>query len=132
MQHEPIIFQSPIGQPTIGEAEVSRHSSASRITIATLWVVGGLLGGTACIIVPGVHLITTWGLPLLGIIMAVRTIRRDVVIHQPQGTCPSCGAGLQLPGGAVGDSGWQACPGCKTQLRIFPQAAMQPEKVAQE
>lgn len=126
MSAEPIIFQGPEGEPTVGEGDVERFSTAGRITIATLWVVGGLLGGTACIIVPGVHLITTWAFPLLGIMMAMRTMRREVVIQQPQGLCPSCNQRLNLPGGATSDPGWQKCPSCHDALKIRPQTATAP------
>jgi hypothetical protein len=122
MPTESIILQAPNGKQTAGSAEILRYSNANRIIRASLFVLGGLIGGTVCILIPIVHLITTWGLPLLGIVMAIRTMRRDVVIHQPQGTCPNCNEHIQLPGGAASDPEWQVCSHCKTHLQIRPLA----------
>lgn len=122
MPKETIVIHAAAGAETAGEADIMRYSTASRITRAALWVIGGLLGGTACIIIPVVHLFTTWGLPLLGIFMAVRTMRREVVIHQPTGMCPNCKEMIQLAGGAADDPGWQVCPNCKATIHVRPQA----------
>ena len=126
MSKESIVIQAAAGEETAGEAEVVRYSTASRITQATLWIIGGLLGGTACIIIPVVHLFSTWGLPLLGIFMAVRTMRREVVIYEPTGTCPNCKGKIELAGGAANDPEWQVCPHCKTAIQVRPQAAISP------
>lgn len=126
MPKESIILEAPNGVETAGEAEIARYSIASRISQAALWVIGGLLGGTACIIIPVVHLFTTWGLPLLGVLMAVRTMRREVVVHQPEGTCPKCNEQIQLPGGAANDPEWQVCPRCKTTIQVRAQTTVSP------
>lgn len=126
MSQESIVIQVAAGEETAGEAEVVRYSTASRITQATLWVIGGQLGGTACIIIPVVHLFSTWGLPLLGILMSVRTMRREVVIHQPSGTCPACNEKIELAGGAANDPEWQVCPHCKKAIQVRHKAAVSP------
>ena len=133
MPQESITFVNPDGGEapgTPGTAEVIRYSSVSRITRATLFVLAGLIGGTACIIVPVVHLFTTWGLPLIGILVAMRTMRKTVVVHQPEGVCPHCKEQIQLSGGALIDDEWQVCPLCKSKLRVRVQAEPMPPTTA--
>src|SRR5262245_39595979 len=116
MPQESITLQAENGVTKPGRAEVFRYSNANRIIRASLWVIAGLFGGTACIIVPVVHLFTTWGFPLLGIFMAVRTIKREVSIHQVEGTCPICDQPIDIAGGALIDQEWQMCQHCKEKL----------------
>ncbi len=123
MPEEPIRFEDQQNQFTLGTAEVVRYSTLARTTTATLYIVGGVLGGTVCILIPLVHLITTWALPLLGIFMGVRALRRHVVLYQPQGQCPHCGKPMQLPGGSIDDADWQHCPHCQAILTVLLQQA---------
>ena len=123
MPMEPITVEAPDGRTSQGQAEVIRYSNASRITRATLFVIAGLIGGTVCIIVPVVHLVTTWGFPLIGILLANRTMKREVSIHQPAVPCPHCGQAIEIAGGALIDSEWQVCPHCRTKLVYRAQAA---------
>jgi hypothetical protein len=122
MAQEPVVVQTEDGQTSTAQAEVVRYSNAERITKATLFVIAGLIGGTVCIIVPVLHFITTWGFPLLGILMAMRTMKREVSILQPQGPCPGCGQPLDMAGGAMIDEEWQVCPLCRAKLvfRVEP------------
>ena len=121
MPEEPIRFEDQQNQFTLGTAEVVRYSTLARTTTATLYIVGGVLGGTVCILIPLVHLITTWALPLLGIFMGIRALRRHVVLYQPQGPCPHCGKPMQLPGGSIDDADWQHCPHCQAILTVLLQ-----------
>jgi hypothetical protein len=102
---------------------VARYSDAQRITLGTLYIVGGLVGGTVCLVVPVVHLFTTWGLPLVGILLGWRQFKRRVVIYQPAGVCPSCEQRLDLVGGSFDDPSWQICPHCKSVLRVEPETS---------
>ena len=99
-------------------AEVVRYSPVNRVVKASLFVLGGLLAATACIVIPIVHLFTTWGFPLLGILMAVRTMRREIVVTQVEGDCPTCGQKIGLPGGALNEPAWQVCPTCQAKLNV--------------
>jgi hypothetical protein len=118
MAQERIIIQGPDGCQQPCEAEVIRYSTASRVTYANLYIIGGLLAGTVCIVVPIAHLITTWGFPLLGIYMAIRTLRCKIVILPQECTCPACGERMQLTGGSIDDAEWQKCPQCNATLRV--------------
>jgi hypothetical protein len=109
------------GPAATGEAvDVARYSDVARIAIGTLWIVGGVLGGLMFIIVPVVHLITTWALPLGGILLGLRAYKRRLVVYQVTATCPACHEPIDLVGGSVDDPAWQTCPKCKTPLKVRP------------
>lgn len=106
---------------TTGEARgvVTPISSASRTIRAVLYVVLGLLGGAACIIIPVLHLITTWGLPLIGVIAAVRISRARADVGEIVGACPACDETIALPGGRIGIEPMHAqCPKCRAALGV--------------
>lgn len=119
MAHEPVVLEDESGKTKPGQAaDIARYSDAMRITIGTLYIVGGLVGGTVCLVVPVAHLITTWALPLGGIFMGIRAYKRRIVIYQALGVCPTCGEAIELVGGSVDDRSWQTCPKCKAVLRV--------------
>jgi hypothetical protein len=118
---ELVVFQSISGATRPGQADdVARYSEALRITIGVLYIVGGLLGGTACIVVPIVHLVSTWALPLCGILLGLRAFKRRVVVCRPAGICPSCNEPIELVGGSIDDLAWQVCPRCGAAVRVRP------------
>lgn len=119
MAQEPVVISNESGASRPGQAaDVARYSDVLRITIGTLYIVGGFVGAGMCIVVPVVHLISTWALPLFGILMGVRAFKRRVVIYQPAGVCPTCGQAIELVGGSVDDPSWQTCPRCKAVLNV--------------
>ena len=119
MPQEPVVFANQSGSSRAGQAaDIARYSDATRITIGTLYIVGGLVGGTVCLVVPVAHLLTTWALPLGGIFMGIRAFKRRVVIYQVAGVCPTCGEAIDLHGGSIDDPSWQTCPKCNAVLRV--------------
>ena len=110
----------------VGEAaDVARYSDAARLTIGTMWIIGGFLGALMFIIVPVVHLITTWALPLGGILLGLRAYKRRVVFYQVAGTCPACRESIELVGGSIDDADWQSCPKCGIALAVRAAAPQQ-------
>src|SRR6187399_125714 len=89
MSEEIVCIQAPDGRQASGSAVFVHYSTGGRVTRAILYVFGGLVAGTACIIVPIVHLFSTWGFPLLGVVMAMRTMRRHFVIDRLDAVCPT-------------------------------------------
>ncbi len=118
MQAETITLIAPDGRETSGTAEVSRTTDAGRAIKAVLYAVGGLLLGGACIIVPFVHLVTTWALPIGGIWMAMRTMDRKHTFVAIDGVCPSCGKPLHLIEQGVDGGPTQDCPHCDQRLQV--------------
>lgn len=90
--------------------------------MACVYAVGGLLGAFACILIPIVHLITTWALPIAGVYLARRTLKREVLVYDIEGRCPACGKPITLAGGATNEPVWQACPECQAPLRVCVRA----------
>ena len=119
MAQEAVIIENARGETSAGEAaDAAHYSDAARITIGTLYIVGGLVGGTVCILVPIVHLITTWAMPLLGIVLGVRALKRRTVFYQITGVCPSCNKPAEFNGGSIDDPKWQTCPMCGATLKF--------------
>ena len=99
MPSEPVTIDAAGDQrrTTTGKAEdVARYSDAARIAIGTLWIVGGFAGGAMFIVVPIVHLVSTWALPLGGILLGMRAFKRRVVLYNVAGTCPACGEAVEF------------------------------------
>ena len=95
------------------------HGSTSRTVKAAAIMVAGFAGGGACIIVPGLHLVTTWALPLLGIVLGLRAYRTQASIDGGQGACPACGKPIDLIPIKVGaDLASMTCPSCKEPVAI--------------
>ncbi len=93
-----------------------RYGATSRRLRAAGLIAAGFLGGTACIIVPVLHLVTTWALPLLGIWLGLRALRIPVKVLDVRGRCPGCGEPLELFGGEPSDP--RTCPGCGRALEL--------------
>jgi hypothetical protein len=72
--------------------EITRYNLAIRLTRSLPIFVGSVILGAATIIVPGVHLISTWFIPLLGSGIALYVFRVHARIGTIDGRCPSCEA----------------------------------------
>lgn len=116
---EPIALIGPDGARAPARGLVYRHGPAGRWSKAVAFVVGGLVLGAGCIIVPGLHLITTWGLPLLGLLLGLRAYRCVAEVHEIEGVCPACGEAVGPHGGRVtGEPLTTTCPRCTAAIRV--------------
>ncbi len=112
------------GRTASAGAVIDRYPSGARIGTAVAFFVGGFMGAAACIIVPILHLITTWALPLAGILMGLRTLRIEHRLGRIAGTCPLCEQQIELRGGPVKASNWRVCPSCRKDVElVLPPAA---------
>lgn len=118
MTRETVTLRSAEGAESEGTAEVVRPSGVRRAIVATVFVVGGIVGGLAFIIIPIVHLFTTWALPLIGVLMAIRVMRRELSIHRLDGVCPACRNEIHEYDRGGDDPAWQLCPRCDARLAI--------------
>lgn len=117
MPEETVTLSTADGAASLpASAEIARHGTTRRALTAAALVVAGLAGGAACIIVPVVHLVSTWGFPLLGIFLAYKTWQTPEKLVQLEGKCPACGEAVELFGGGLSDE--RTCPNCKATLRI--------------
>ena len=114
---EEVITWTAAGRQAKATAEVDRYGPAARTMRAGLFIGGGLLGGGACIIVPVLHLITTWALPLLGIVLGARAYKTEMKLYALTGPCPACNVPIQLAGGAAHEL-ILSCPKCGEKLEV--------------
>jgi len=101
-----------------GQADVVRRGRAGRLARALLLAVAGLLLGAAFIVVPILHLFTTWIFPMLGIGLGVWVYRIAIVVKEVRATCPDCGEAMRVRVGALEEYHWIRCPSCATPLRL--------------
>ncbi len=113
-----ITLRTQDGRIAAAAATIERYSEAARIGKAVGFFVGGFVMGGACIIVPVLHLITTWALPLAGIVLGLRTLKIEQKLTRINGTCPACTQRIELRDGPVKANIWRVCPECDKDLEI--------------
>lgn len=101
-------------------ATIVHFSASQRFGKAALFLVGGVGLGAALIVVPILHLITTWALPLAGTIGCVNTLRTRSRLRDIDGVCPACENTLQHKGGRAVFPMRIDCPDCRRPLSIEP------------
>ena len=117
MSEEPVILEAADGKTAPAVAELVRYSPGARRWRAAMFIVGGVVLGVSCSVVPGPHMLVTVWLPALaGIWLARRTLRTEIKVVQIEGTCPACGRSLDLFGGSAADP--RECRRCQTSLTL--------------
>jgi len=106
------------GRTAPAAAVIDEYPSGVRLATAVAFFAGGFMGAAACIIVPILHLVTTWALPLAGILMGLRTLRIEHRLGSITGTCPLCEQRITLRGGPVKASNWRVCPSCRKDVEV--------------
>ncbi len=115
-----ITLRAESGETAPADATIERYPEAARIGKAVAFIVGGIVLGTGCTIIPGPHMVVTfWALPLAGIFMARRAWRIDKRFSRINGTCPACTKAIELRGGPIKASNWRVCPECRKDLEIL-------------
>lgn len=114
-----ITLRSEDGETAPADATIEQYPDSARIGKAVAFFAGGFALGGACIIVPIAHLITTWALPLAGIVLGLRTLRIDRAFGPITGRCPLCGKPVELRGGPIKASNWRVCPKCGKDLEVL-------------
>lgn len=102
-----------------GTAEVTRFSGSQRLMKAVGVGVGGTILGLCTIIIPGLHFVTTWLLPLLSIGIAIYLYGRKGAVAAVKTTCPACGDPIEAEGGAWEEPMWVRCPKCQAPLQVI-------------
>lgn len=116
MTEEPVTLKTAEGATGVAAAQVERYTPGARRGKAALFIVGGILGGAACIIIPVLHLITTWGLPVLGIVLGLRALRTEFRVYSVSGRCPACDEVVEIVG--LSPDHPRPCPRCRTELSV--------------
>jgi hypothetical protein len=100
-QEVQITLRSEQGATRPATATLTRYERGERMGRAAGFAALGLLGAGIFVFVPAVHLITTWLLPLAGLIAARSAWRTEAKLTDARGECPACGAKITLSGGSA-------------------------------
>ena len=117
----PLRFELRKGEVTrAGVAHARPISDAARVGRAVAFLLLGLVGAVACLLIPVLHLITTWALPLAGAVAAAHALRTRVRVGAVRGECPSCGQEVDLEVASTTEAVQALCPGCRTLIEVAP------------
>ncbi|MCB9761837.1 MAG: hypothetical protein H6739_18550 [Alphaproteobacteria bacterium] len=114
-----VTLRADTGGTTTTRAELTRPEDGARIGKSVGLMLGGVLLAIPFLFVPGVHLFTTWALPLAGAIAAYSTFRTRAKLGRVEGTCPACQAAITLEGGRVTEKMYDDCPQCSRPLQLL-------------
>lgn len=109
---------SQTGRSGAGSATFSTVDPGSRAGKAAAFLIGGVALAGVCIMIPIVHLITTWLFPVLGAAMAWKTWTTELTLDTVDAACPECGAALGWRDMGARFPLRESCPSCDTQLQI--------------
>ncbi|MCB9693953.1 MAG: hypothetical protein H6736_19265 [Alphaproteobacteria bacterium] len=115
---EEVTLEARKGGSGPATADIDRFSGGQRLMKALPIALGGLLLGAGSIVIPGVHLISTWAIPLLGFGIAWYYYSRVGAVGSVEGSCPACGEGMVAEGGPWEDPMWVRCPKCNEPLQV--------------
>jgi hypothetical protein len=104
------------------QAEVVRYGTAARILRGGGTVFGFTAVGLMTIVVPGVHLVLPWLLPLIGLGLGAYIGRVTMKVGEVRGTCPDCAAEMVIgKSGAVArdEALWLRCPACTLPMELM-------------
>lgn len=103
---------------TEGTARVVRRSAAWRAGAAAAVGLAGLVLGAASVLVPIVHLISVWAVPLLALGVGAYVWTLRLAVREIEGTCAACGAAVVHPGGEHDDPMFIRCAACGDPLEV--------------
>lgn len=101
-----------------GEAEVTRYTGGQRLSKALPVGVGGTILGLCTIVIPGLHFVSTWLIPLLSIGTAYYLYNRRGALGEVRATCSKCGGQMMAEGGAWEDPMYVRCNHCQTPFEV--------------
>ena len=114
-----VVVKTDTGKQTTGVGTLIEHPASKRGPKAAAFAIGGLIAGACAIPIPGVHLIATWALPLLGLFLAYRTWSTATELVRIKTACPGCEKSVELPGGQYsGGRMDEQCPDCMRPLTV--------------
>ncbi len=120
MATETVLLAPRQGDAVQGTTDVTRYGAGARAARAGGLLLGGLALGAATIVIPTVHLISTWLIPLLGAGVALYVYRVRARVGEITGTCPSCGEAMRIesPGAVADEAVWVRCDRCAHPLEL--------------
>lgn len=124
MASEPFELKTRRGVASVATAEVLRISHTTRFARAAAICVTGILIGAGTIIIPLVHFVGPWAIPLLSFALAAYVLTLRGRVLSVEGPCPACGktASFGDQGTLSNDPIWVLCPHCKEPLQVAPKS----------
>jgi len=120
MVNENVVFvvKAETGQSAEVQGRFTTYPQGMRIVSALIWLGIGFGGALAFIVVPVLHLLTTWALPLAGLMGAWNSLRTVSRVSHLTGRCPVCQGKLLLAGGRAIFPVRDQCEHCSRPLLI--------------
>src|SRR5688572_6619855 len=118
---EPIALRARDGSIAAGQARVKHWSRSVRYGRAAAIATVGVVMGALTIVVPVLHLVSTWLIPCVGLVLALFVLRMRSQVEEIEGSCPKCQATVRGgPFGAVSHDEplWVRCPACTVPMEV--------------
>ena len=119
MSIETVQMKTRDGRTCDAELEIHRYALPTRLVRSVPIFVTSVVVGGLSILVPAVHLISTWFIPLLGTGIALYIFRIEAKLGDVSGCCPDCQESFTQPGGPYENPIWVRCPRCSIPLQVM-------------
>lgn len=117
MPDQTITLKTRDGKTSSATGAVTHYSSAARAMRGGGVAVVGTVLGLLTIVIPVVHLISTWLVPLVSWVLGFYVYSIETVLGPVTGPCPACGEALELEGGILADDTWVRCGKCQAPMQ---------------
>ncbi len=107
------------GPSNEGTASVVFYGKGQRLVRAIAVLAIFLILAGAFVFVPIVHLITTWALPIAGLVGFWMLLRTKAVVKTIEGQCPDCSHTFAFKGGPMEEIMWYRCEECRLPLKVL-------------
>ena len=118
MRQEQIRLRPRKGEETVGQADITTLSAGSRGLKVGLWLLFGV-AGLGTIVIPGMHFVTPWLIPLISLGMAWNAWNKTHILHKVSGECPLCGETGTWTDVVWDTQLWERCPHCNEPIEII-------------
>jgi hypothetical protein len=113
-----LTVSTELGESNTGVGEFREYSSPLRYAMSFGWLLTAFALAIVLVVVPVIHLITTWLLPIAGVVGFVTIIKTRATITKIQSQCPACNSTVLLRGGRATDQMRESCDDCNRPLII--------------
>ena len=117
-ENVPYLLKAETGQTSEVRGRYTVYPFSMRIVAVLLWLAIGFGGAVVLMVVPVVHLISTWLLPLVAVLGAFNALRTPRRVSHVTGRCPVCQGKLLLAGGRADFPVRDSCEHCGRPLTI--------------
>ena len=113
-----VTIATELGESRDGRGLFRSFAKGARLAKAGAVLVGSIALGACTIVIPVVHFIAPWLLPLAGTIAAVSIAKTEASLTEIEGSCPACETSVKLGGGRAIFPIREACDSCSRPLLI--------------